>query len=116
MRRVPFFLLFLCLLGTGCVSVETNIPWNKTHVTIVNGTQFELELLVDGFSKGVIPPGEYARVGFHNWSGDYAETAITVLARNPQSQGSFGSAARRFYVSGYDRRSEVWQVGPENLR
>ncbi len=114
--RWLFLAALSCFAFTGCVSVETNIPWNKTRVTVVNGTQFELELLVDGTSKGVIPPGEYARVGFHNWSGDYAEASITVLARGGGNPGSFGSAARRFYVSGYDRRSEVWQVGSEDLR
>ncbi|MDP3901711.1 MAG: hypothetical protein Q8Q37_01900 [bacterium] len=113
---VPLYFLVGC---SGVPSfrpqVFTNIPYQSTTVAVINGTDGMVDVVQDGdVVRQNLGPGGIYKVVLRNFSGSSAYTSVAVIGH--EGNAMTGTAYRQFYVSGYDRRSEVWTVQRWDLR
>ena len=104
----------LWLVGcSGFVNISTNLPLNVSKITIINNTNSNLSLLVDGgLKKGIIPPAGIRTYGFWVGGGSYSsQTRMSIsiidLARNR-------SWSNVVSFSSYYKYSYVFTVREEN--
>jgi len=117
------FVAFLALLMlSGCAAW---IRANSDVVTLVNDTEYNLEVVRDGRTVVVrLTPGEHIALYIYrssysigtNSSGYSSSRSMSIVVKAFDNEGKHvGSASRSFWVSSYDRRSESWIIRKYDL-
>ena len=112
----------------GNIRLTSTIPWRGTHVTILNNTDYNLSVIVDG-GKAIktvkkdgkkekeiflISPGETLRVSKRNFSGYSGQMSIAVTAY--KGNRYYGAAQRNYSVTGYYGQSQTWIVSGYDIQ
>ena len=117
MKRLLLVIVMIFIFLPGCfggyyyggVKVYSNVPYHSSTITVMNGTMFVLDVIHDGRLVWTgVSPGEHRAVGVWNLSSSGLQTTIVIRAYD--NDRLVGTAYRAFYVSGYYRQSEVWNV------
>jgi hypothetical protein len=105
------------------VKIKSNIPHHGTHITIINSTNYQLSVIVDGSpivnkksgERVFIRPGENLRVDKRNLSGQGSQMSIAIVAFD-REMNYHGATQRNWYVSGYSGQSQTWIVEKYELK
>ena len=119
--------LILAILVLGCgypgytirfpiprLRVYTNIPLHSATVKLVNDTPYWFEVGWDEEKLiRLLGPAEDVIIGFYA-----GQHAIVVKAWTEDSEeGKYvGATYKQIYVSGYERKSEVWIITPRDFQ
>jgi hypothetical protein len=119
MKKI-FVLLIVSVFLTGCsgfITLNTNLPLNTSKITVINNTNSDLYLLIDGKLKnGFIPPAGVKTFGF--WVGggtNSSQIRVSVSIMDPKRNRSWSEVVS---LSSYYKYSYVFTVTSdrENLR
>jgi len=119
-------ILFLSLGTVGCsgyyypdmpvFEVSSSFPIRANTLTVVNGSDSELGVLVDGrLLKDGLRTGEHFALDLYGTSRYSRRISVAVIARGPEGELA-GSAQKSFSVNSRRPRSETWIVRERDLR
>lgn len=98
-------MLVLCGCG-GFIQLHTNLPLSATKVLVVNNTNSQLDILVDGNERGIVSPAETRTFGFWIGGGAYSSSIqVSVVLLDRQGNRSWSDVV---YFSSYYKYSYVF--------
>lgn len=114
MKKI-IILLFVSVFLTGCggfITFNTNLPLNTSKITVINNTNSDLYLLIDGKLKnGNIPSTGTRTYGFWVGGGAYSsQVRISVSIMDPTKNRSWSEVIN---LSSYYKYSYVFTVREE---
>ena len=117
MKKI-FVLFFLSVFLTGCggfITLNTNLPLETSKITVINNTNSDLYLLIDGKMKnGSILPTGMRTYGFWVGGGAYSsQMRVSVSILDPTRNRSWSDVVN---LSSYYKYSYVFTVREERGR
>jgi hypothetical protein len=114
MKKI-FVLLMVSIFLVGCsgfVTLNTNLPLNTSKITVINNTNCNLYLLIDGKMKnGSISPAGIRTFGFWVGGGAYSsQVRVSVSILDPAKNRSWSEVIN---LSSYYKYSYVFTVREE---